>query len=105
MREVFIIKDTLTNKISYYHLLLFLILLPFERFYSELVLISFTIHTIIHLRKVQIRSVKKTVLLLVLIYLLTIAGTIYSTNKGQAFKEWEKQLALFLFPCYLLSIH
>ena len=56
MKKLFIINDTLTNKISYYHLALFLIFLPFDRFYRELVLISLTVHTLIHVGKINFRA-------------------------------------------------
>jgi len=51
MKELFLIKDTLANKISYYHLMLYLLSLPFDRFYSHLILISFAVHTIIQFNK------------------------------------------------------
>ena len=46
-----IIKDNLINKISYYHLLAFLLMLPFDQFYSELILISLIVHTLINISK------------------------------------------------------
>ena len=99
MKEIFFIKDTLTNKISYYHMLAFLIALPFDRFYSEVILISLLLHMLIHLTKQKIKSARISMLFPVLLYLLTMICTIYSINRGQAFKEWEKQLAIVLFPC------
>ena len=38
MRKLFLIEDTIANKISYYHLAGFLIALPFDFFYSEIIL-------------------------------------------------------------------
>jgi O-antigen ligase len=74
------------------------VLLPFDRFYSELVLISLVIHTIIHLKKSRLRSIPAIILLFSSIWLLTIFGTLYTRDPQQAFKDWEKQLALILFP-------
>ena len=54
MKKLLFIDDTLENKISYYHLAFFLISLPFDFFYSEVVLTSFAIHTLIHLRKYRL---------------------------------------------------
>ena len=51
MKQLFLIDDTTVNKISYYHLAAFLIALPFDFFYSEIILISFGLHTLIHTRK------------------------------------------------------
>ena len=63
MKKIFFINDTVENKISYYHLLAFLAALPFDRLYSQVVLISFTIHTLIHIKKKKTSfAVNKTVL-------------------------------------------
>ena len=95
----FFIDDTLRNKISYYHILLFLVFLPFDRFYSQLVLISFTLHTIIHLKKHLARSIiSKPVIILTAIYFLNLIGLLYSVDITQGLKDIEKQLAILLFP-------
>ncbi len=99
MKNIFLIKDALANKIGYYHLLAFLLFLPFDRLYSELALVSFLLHTIIHLRKTSWQSVKlSSVLLPVSIYLLTCIGSLYTNYRDEAFYEWERQLAILLFP-------
>jgi O-antigen ligase len=103
LKELFIIKENLTDKISYYHLLAFLVMLPFDRFYSELILISLVIHTLINLTKEKILSLRKQFLVLVSLYLLTIICTVYSTDMQQAFKDWEKELAILLFP-FIFSV-
>jgi O-antigen ligase len=98
MKEIFYIDDTLTNKISYYLLLAFLVALPFDMFYSEMLLVCLLIHTLIQLKKGQPVRFRPSLLLVVGIYLLTMAGTLYSSDQHQAWKDWEKQLALLLFP-------
>jgi O-antigen ligase len=98
LKEIFIIKENLTNKISYFHLLAFLATLPFDRFYSELVLISLLVHTLINFNKEKLISQRRPFFLLISLYLLTIICTIYSSDKQQAFKDCEKQLAMLLFP-------
>ena len=99
MKGILFIRDATSNKIAYYHLLIFLVVLPFDRLYSELALISFLIHTLIHLRKEQILSIKKSdIILPASLYLLTCAGTVYSHYREEAFSEWERQLAILLFP-------
>lgn len=99
MKKIFIIEDTTENKITYYHLLIFLAALPFDRFYSELTLISLLVHTLIHLTKNKLASIKLPVIVVpAAIYLLTCAGTSYSHYRGEAFSEWERQLAILLFP-------
>lgn len=102
MRKLFIINDTFTNKVSYYHLLLFLTFLPFDRFYSELVLASLTVHTLIHFKKEQLRNISwRDLLVLQSIFLLTVLSTVYSRNTGQAFSFWSRQASIFLFPFLL----
>ncbi len=98
MKRIFIISDTLTNKITYYHLLAFLMMLPFDRFYSELISISLTIHTVINFRRQNLLRFGRPFLLLISLYLLTIVCTIYSSAKQQAFADWGKQLAILIFP-------
>lgn len=99
MKNLFFIDDTLTNKISYYHILLFLVFLPFDRFYTELILISFLLHTLIHLRKPgESRLKRKEVIIAQSVFLLTVAGILYSTNTGQAISLAGRQLAILLFP-------
>jgi len=47
MREILYIDDTPGNRISYYLLLVFLVMLPFDRVYSELALIGLFLHTLV----------------------------------------------------------
>lgn len=103
MKEIFIIDDTLANKISYYHLLAFLAALPFNRFYSSLILFSLLLHELIHFHKQKLLKLRMPMLVTGFLYLLTIIGTIYSHNKEQAFNEMEKQLGFILFP-FIISV-
>src|SRR5258706_7666843 len=95
----FFINDTIENKISYYHLLFFLIMLPFDRFYSELILVSFIAHILIHLNKQKIKAIfNLQTLILSSAFIIGVLGTAYSADKKQAFHDLERQLAIFLFP-------
>ena len=99
MNHPFTIEDTLPNKISYYHILFFLMTLPFNRFYCEVILASFAIHTLIHLKKDRLKNIwTKEVLLLQSVYFITLFGTIYTLNTKQAISDWGRQLVLFIFP-------
>jgi O-antigen ligase len=99
MRELFLIKDTLANKISYYHLMLFMLSLPFDRFYSHLILISFALHTIIQISKNSIKPVfTLRTLILQSVFLVTMISTTYSVNPAAAFKDWALDIPIFLFP-------
>jgi len=98
MREIFYIEDTQANKISYYFLLAFVVMLPFDRLYSELALIGLGVHTLVHIQRPVKWPSRWMGWLTAGIFLLTMAGTIYTPKPSQALPQWEKQLALVLFP-------
>jgi O-antigen ligase len=99
MKQLFLIEDSVANKVSYYHLALFLLALPFDFFYSELILISFGIHTLIHLQKDNLRRVlQKPVLVLCSLFVLSLLAVSYSPDKQEALNIITRQLALLLFP-------
>jgi O-antigen ligase len=99
MKKIFFIQDTAENRITYYHLLAFVMTLPLDRLYSELALISLCVHTCIHLKKKNLVKINAWVVcILSAVYLLTILGTAYTRYYDEAFYEWERQLALVLFP-------
>ncbi|WP_413667423.1 O-antigen ligase family protein [Mucilaginibacter sp. Mucisp86] len=91
--------DTLNNRISYYLLMLLLLSLPFNMFYSHLLLISLALHTIIQVRRNNIKPVlTKTNLALTAVFFVTLLSTIYTTNKPQAFTELGRQVTILLIP-------
>lgn len=99
MNNLLYIKDTLPNKISYFHLLLFTACLPFDRFYAELVLISFGIHTLIQTRSVHWRLLPvKSMLQLQLLFLSGILCLTYTHHTAAGINQLGKQMALLLFP-------
>ena len=79
--------------------MLLLISLPYDMFYSHLILISCIVETLIHLRKTDIKPLLTiTNLALASVFFVTAVGTLYSINKPQAFNEWGKQITILLFP-------
>jgi O-antigen ligase len=99
MEKLFLKDDSLANKISYYHLMLFMVSLPFDRFYSHLILISFAVHTLIQLNRKKMRPVLTiSNLLLQSVFFVTLLSTIYTINRPEAFNEWGKQITILLFP-------
>lgn len=96
---MFIPDDTLTNKIGFWHVLLFAASLPFDRFYSELILISFLTHTLIHFRKSRLKGFPvRQVLLVQSVFLVTLLATLYTPYPLEAVKIWGLRLVIFLFP-------
>lgn len=102
MKKLFFINDTLENKISYFLLSTFLIALPFQHFFSEILLTCFAIHTFIHLRKGNLQGLKnKTVWIISSIFFLSLLTIAYSNYASEGFKETNHQLGILLFPVCL----
>ncbi|MBN8675684.1 MAG: O-antigen ligase family protein [Chitinophagales bacterium] len=99
MKKLFIINDTTENKITYYHLAAFVFFLPFDRLYSELTLISLLLHSIIHVKKEQLRNLFTLQNgLLTAVFLLGVIALAWSDDKGQGIKDLQRQLAILLIP-------
>jgi O-antigen ligase len=102
MKNIFTIQDSIENRITYYHVALFLVFLPFDRFYSELVLISLLLHTLIHSDRPKWKRVfSRENLLLSAVFFITIVGMAWSSDRGQAMKDMQRQLAIVLVPFVL----
>jgi O-antigen ligase len=96
---LFRLNDSLPNKISYYHLMALMVSLPFDMFYSHLILISLSIHTIIHLKRDAVKPVfRLRTLVLQSVFFVTMFGTIYTVNRNEAFNDWGKQITILVFP-------
>jgi O-antigen ligase len=101
MTALFSVNDSLTNKISYYHLMFLMASLPFDMFYSHLILVSYGIHTLIHLKKGRLKELwKLRTGVLQSVFFITLLSTIYAINQHEAFNEWGKQVTIFLFPIF-----
>jgi len=99
MSGLFRVNDTLTNKISYYHLMLLMASLPFDKFYSHLILISYGIHTLIHLSKKNIKPVfNLRMLALQSVFIITLLAAIYSTDMKGALDEIGRRAAILVIP-------
>jgi len=99
MRKLLFIDDTLTNQISFYHLLFLLVSLPFDYFFSHIILISFTLHTLIHLKKSEIKPIVTwRTFMLQSAFLVTVAATIYSHYKTEAFNDMGRQIVILIIP-------
>jgi O-antigen ligase len=98
MKKAFYIKDNIENKISFYHLLFFLVVLPFDRFYSIIILISFLVHTAIFFKKNDIRKITRSTFILQAVFFLTLISALYAPSFSDSSNVIVKQLAIFLFP-------
>lgn len=98
MKEILFIEDTPVNKISYYFLLAFVVLLPFDRVYSELSLIGLLLHTLLHLAKGRSWTWRWSGWLVAGLFVLMAAAAVYAPSFHDAERQLEKQLAILLFP-------
>lgn len=99
MKELLPGSDSLANKISFFHIALLLLSLPFDLFYSHVILISLCVHTIIQLKKGDIKPVfTARVLAVQAVFFVTIIATIYTQYPQQAFAEWGREVVIFIFP-------
>ena len=102
MKTLFLTRDSLESKISYYHILCLMASLPFDRFYSHLILISFGVHTLIQLNKKTVeRGNFSKVLILQSVFFVTVLSTIYTINRTKAFTEWGKHVTILILPLLL----
>lgn len=99
MKELLLPGGSLANKISYYHLALLLVSLPFDRFYSHLILGSFAIHTFIHFNRLILKPVFTwRTLVLQSVFFVTAISTIYAADKNSAFRQWALDITIFIIP-------
>ncbi|MBD0278035.1 MAG: O-antigen ligase family protein [Flavisolibacter sp.] len=102
MGNAFAIQDSFRNKVSLYHIVLFLAFLPFDRFYSEIIFISFAIHTLIHLNKNDSsRIFRKEIILLQSVFFISLVCSFYTVYKHEAYDLLIRQLSILLFPVLL----
>lgn len=87
---------SLTDRTSYYHLLLLLASLPFDRFFSHVILISFALHMLIHLRKPAFDL--RSIIILASVFFVTAISTLYTTNLPGAFNELTLHIPILIFP-------
>jgi O-antigen ligase len=99
MEKLYPAGDNLAQKISYYHVLFFMVSLPLDRFYSHIILISFTLHTLLNLKKGHQNKLSfLQFLMLISVFVVTVVSTLYTINSNEAFNEWGKQTTILLFP-------
>jgi O-antigen ligase len=99
MKKLLKPDDTLNNRISYYLLMLLLLSLPFNLFYSHLFLIGLALHTIIQIRKTDIKPLLTSAnIALAAVFFVTLLSIIYTTNRPQAFTELGRQVTILLIP-------
>jgi O-antigen ligase len=98
MKKVFYINDSIENKISYYHLLFFLMALPFDRLYSTLILISFILHVAVYFDLKGINKIDTVTFVPQLVFFVTVVSAIYSPSSSKSLAVIGNQMAILIFP-------
>ena len=102
MKELLPGSDSLSNRISFYHMLLLLVSLPFDRFYSHIILVSFAVHTLIQLKKDDIKPILSArVLAVQAVFFISAIATIYTAYQQEAFNEWGRNIVILILPLLL----
>jgi O-antigen ligase len=103
MKQLLLINDNNVNKISYFHVMLLMASMPFERFYSHIILISLILHTLINLKKEKLRSVVNIkTLILQATFFVSVIATLYTSYRSEAFGELGLRVPILLFPFVFL---
>jgi O-antigen ligase len=98
MKKAFYINDSIENRLSYYHLLFFLMALPFDRFYSTIILISLLVHTAIFFHREQLKNIGRKDFLLQSVFFISLISILYSGFPKAGLTVVTKQFAILLFP-------
>jgi O-antigen ligase len=99
LKKLFIIKENVADKITYYHLALFLVSLPFDSLYTRVILLSLAIHTAIHIKKQQLKKLNnRNLFFLTALYFVSIISAIYTLNVNEALSDLTAELAILIFP-------
>lgn len=89
------------EKLRFFVALLFVFSLPFDIFYSSIILIVFILLTFLDLKKDKFKNIPKQFWIFQLPFYLAIIGYFYSYNKAEASSMIERQLSIFIFPIIL----
>jgi O-antigen ligase len=99
MNAIFYHNDTLVNRISYWHYVVFLCTLPFDFFYNQLVLLSLGLHTLIHCTKASWQQLwHRTPWMVMLPFVCGAIGIVYSADRGEGGRLLERQVGMLVFP-------
>lgn len=90
-----------SEKLRFLLILLFVFSLPFDRFYSTVILMLLIICTFIDISIKKIKQIPKQIWIFQAVFFLTCLGYAYSYNKHEAGFMLEKQLAILAFPLIL----
>lgn len=94
-------NDERSEKLRFTLVLLFAFSLPFDRFYSTILLMLLIVCTFIDINTEKIKKVPRQIWIFQGVFFLACLGYGYSANKHEAGFMLEKQLAILAFPLIL----
>lgn len=86
------------EQIRFFLILVFVFSLPFDIFYSQIILGLLIITTILDFKKSRIKLIPKQAWIYMSLYFISVIGYFYSTDKSSAGFLLERQLAILLMP-------
>lgn len=90
-----------SERLRFLLILLFVFSLPFDRFYSTVILMLLIVCTFIDVSVEKIKQIPRQIWIFQAVFFLTCLGYGYSYNKHEAGFMLEKQLAILAFPLIL----
>jgi O-antigen ligase len=90
-----------SEKLRFILVMLFVFCLPFDRFYSNIILMLLALTTLIDLSASKFKAIPEQIWLFQLVFFLACMGYFFSYNKHEAGFMLEKQLTILLFPFIL----
>lgn len=93
--------DSLTNCISYYHLMMLLVFLPFDMFFTHVVFISFALHTLLHIKKERLKQLFTLQnAILQAVFFIVLLSVSYTSFTAKAWTDVTRLLLILLFPLF-----
>lgn len=93
--------QSIAEKAAYFLIILFGVLLPYDMLYATVVIYPLMLCAIIGISKEKIKRIPKQWWIFTLVFLLSVLGYVYSTDRGRAGFLLERQLTILLFPILL----
>jgi len=101
MKRFLLPQVSLTDRISYYHLLLLMVFLPFDLFFTHVIFISYALHTLLHLKQERLKKILSwRNALLQAVFFIVLISVCYSNYQANAWADITRLLLILLFPVF-----
>lgn len=101
LKHLFLPEGNFATRVSYYHLLMMMIFLPFDQFFTHIVFISFALHTLLHVKADDFKKIfTLRNLLLQGIFFIVWLSVSYTAYPATAWTDVTRLLLILLFPVF-----